>query len=178
MIDPLLQLTLALSLFLLFVSASQHKRSEARRFQAQLDAYALLPGNLVPLMARVLPWLELAIAIALLVPITREAAGFTAMLVLGMYALAVLLNLVRGRRDIDCGCGGTPQPLSYWLVTRNIVLAAGALIVALPTTSRILGAADAAAMIFMSALLVLSYVTVGQLLQNQSALQGWNPYDH
>ncbi|EAQ98231.2 MauE/DoxX family redox-associated membrane protein [Congregibacter litoralis] len=178
MIDPLLELTLALSLFLLFVSAGQHKRWEARRFQAQLDAYKLLPASLSPIVAKSLPLLELAVALALLVPLSRSAAAFAAMMLLVMYALAVLLNLVRGRRDIDCGCGGTPQPLSYWLVFRNIMLAAGALIVMLPTTERALGAMDVGTMIFLTTLLGLCYLTIDQLLQNQSALTGWKPHEH
>ncbi len=36
------------------------------------------------------------------------------------------LNLLRGRRFIDCGCGGAAQPLSIGLVLRNVVLAIGA----------------------------------------------------
>ncbi|MDP5069475.1 MAG: methylamine utilization protein MauE [Congregibacter sp.] len=178
MIDPLLQLTLALSLFLLFVSASQHKRGAARRFVAQLDAYELLPKNLSPIAAAVLPWLELAIGVSLLVPASRSTAAWVAMFVLVLYALAVLINLLRGRRDIDCGCGDTAQPLSYWLVLRNAVLAVSALVITLPVAERALHVADAAAMIFMSALLALCYLTVSQLLHNQGAQSGWSSHEH
>ena len=31
----------------------------------------------------------------------------------------MLINLARGRRYIDCGCGGPGQPISYGLVVRN-----------------------------------------------------------
>jgi hypothetical protein len=34
----------------------------------------------------------------------------------------MLLNLLRGRRWIDCGCGGPGQPISYALLMRNAVL--------------------------------------------------------
>jgi hypothetical protein len=173
-IDPLLPLTIALSLFLLFASASQHKRSDLHRFAAQLEAYELLPARLSNGFARVLPWLELAVALLLLIPATRAMAGFAAALLLVMYALAVLVNLMRGRRNIDCGCGGTPQPLSYWLIARNITLGLGATLLTLPVTARPLHAGDAIAMVMMTFLLVLCYVCIGQLLQNQAAQEGWS----
>lgn len=178
MIDPLLQLTIALSLFLLFVSAAQHKRAEIRRFAAQLEAYDLLPTRLTGSFAVSLPWVELAVGVLLLVPASRGAAGFSAALLLAMYAFAVLVNLLRGRHNIDCGCGGTPQPLSYWLVLRNSVLMVGAALLTLPTTERALHASDAIAMIMMTFLLVLCYLCIGQLLQNQAAQQGWNSHVH
>lgn len=178
MIDPLLHLTIALSLFLLFISASQHKRADNRRFAAQLEAYELLPRTLVSGFARLLPWIELAVGILLLVPASRAMAGFVAGLLLAVYALAVLLNLLRGRRNIDCGCGGIPQPLSYWLVLRNGVLVAAAALLTLPVAARALHAADAFAMIAMTLPLVLCYLCIGQLLQNQAAQQGWNSHVH
>ena len=178
MIDPLLQLTIALSLFLLFVSASQHKRAESRRFAAQLGAYELLPKRLNNGFAASLPWLELAVGVLLLIPASRGFAGFMAVLLLTMYALAVLVNLLRGRHNIDCGCGGTPQPLSYWLVLRNSVLVGGATLLTLPSTGRALHASDAAAMVMMTLLLMFCYLCIGQLLQNQAAQQGWNAHVH
>jgi hypothetical protein len=177
-IDPLLQLTIALSLFLLFISASQHKRADTRRFAAQLDAYELIPKALTSGFARVLPWVELTVGVLLLIPASRAMAGFGAGLLLAVYALAVLLNLLRGRRNIDCGCGGTPQPLSYWLVIRNAVLVAAAALLTLPVSARELHAADAFAMIAMTLLLVLCYLCVGQLLHNLAAQQGWNSHVH
>jgi hypothetical protein len=38
------------------------------------------------------------------------------------------VNLARGRRGLDCACGSRPQALSIWLVIRNIILAAAALV--------------------------------------------------
>ncbi|WOJ92728.1 MauE/DoxX family redox-associated membrane protein [Congregibacter variabilis] len=178
MIDPLLQLTIALSLFLLFVSASQHKRAELRRFAAQLEAYELLPKRLNRIFAVSLPWLELAVGVLLLIPASRGFAGFTAAVLLTMYAFAVLVNLLRGRHNIDCGCGGTPQPLSYWLVLRNSVLVIGAALLTLPGTERTLHVSDAVAMVMMTLLLVCCYLCIGQLLQNQAAQQGWNSHVH
>jgi hypothetical protein len=70
------------------------------------------------------------------VPVTRDPAllGFTGLILL--YAAAMAVNLLRGRRQIDCGCGGEVHPLSWMLVLRNGVLAAAGLAVAGPTIER------------------------------------------
>ena len=54
---------------------------------------------------------------------TRLAAGIAALL-LGLYAAGIVVNLRRGRRHIDCGCGvgSRAQPISAGLVVRNTVL--------------------------------------------------------
>ena len=91
MLDPWLPLVFATALALLFGMAAQHQLGllKNKRFAAQLQAYGLLPEPLVSPLARGLTWLELAIAFALLMP------------------------LLRGRSDIDCGCGDAPQKPSW-----------------------------------------------------------------
>lgn len=178
MIDPLLSLTIALPLSLLFASAAQHKRQDPKRFAAQLDAYALVPTAWLNPVARTLPWLELAVALLLLLPASRPAAGLLAGAVLTVYALAMLLNLWRGRSEIDCGCGAGAQPLSGWLVLRNVCLAGAATLLLVPTSARPLTLADAVAMALLSTLLVLVYLMLEQLLHNHSALAGRTRHEY
>ncbi|MGH8629603.1 MAG: MauE/DoxX family redox-associated membrane protein, partial [Burkholderiales bacterium] len=66
-----------------------------------------------------------------------------------VYALAMGINLARGRRDIDCGCfkSALKQTISGWLIGRNLLLAAAAAALLLPLAGRTTG--------------VLDYVTVG-----------------
>jgi hypothetical protein len=47
-----------------------------------------------------------------------------AFVILGVYTVAMSVNLARGRRYIDCGCGDLPTPLSGWLLLRNGLLMA------------------------------------------------------
>ena len=56
-----------------------------------------------------------------LAPWTEAAAA----LLLSVFAVAMGINLLRGRRHIDCGCfqGTLKQPLSWTLVSRNALLA-------------------------------------------------------
>lgn len=135
MIDPILPLVFATALALLFGMAAQHKLGllKNKRFAAQLQAYQLLPEVMVAPAARALPWLELAVAFCLLIPQTRPAAALLGAALLLLYAAAMAVNLLRGLKDIDCGCGDAPQKLSWFIVARNILLALFALLPLAPT---------------------------------------------
>lgn len=175
MVDPLLQLVIATALSLLFASAALHKRSEPARFRAQLAAYDVLPTARVRAFAAALPWFELGVALLLLPAMTRGAAGLVAALLLLAYAGAMGLNLLRGRADIDCGCGGTAQPLSWSLVLRNAVLAASAALLAASTADRALVASDLLWLVLLIPALAIAYAALGEILRNAALLRPANP---
>lgn len=104
----------------LFASAALHKLRTFTEFTGFMAGYRLLPRVVVPAAAAVIVLAEIvAVAGAL------SASSLTAFLpgaLLLLYAGAMGVNLLRGRRDIDCGCGGTPMPLSWSLVLRNGLL--------------------------------------------------------
>jgi Methylamine utilisation protein MauE len=116
----------ALAGALLFARAAVFKLRDVEAFADTLAAYRILPIDLVEPVARILPALEAACALALLAPWTRSAGEFAAAGLLTVFALAMAVNLMRGRRDIDCGCGDPSrrQPLAWSLVTRNLTFAA------------------------------------------------------
>ena len=74
-------------------------------------------------------------------PATRHFGAALAIALLVMFALAMAINLVRGRTEIDCGCfkSGLRQTVSGWLVGRNLLLAAGTVLLWLPATERAVG---------------------------------------
>ncbi|MEE4186220.1 MAG: MauE/DoxX family redox-associated membrane protein [Gammaproteobacteria bacterium] len=168
MIDPLLVLIISASLALLFFMAARHKMSEPLRFAGTLAAYRILPEAMVPRTARILPYLEMAVVFMILVPPTRPLAALAAAVLLAVYALAMGLNLARGRSDIDCGCGGQPQLLSPWLICRNLVLVAGCGLLLLPVADRRIALADALLLALMTAVLAMLYLMVEQLVRNHS----------
>jgi hypothetical protein len=88
-----------------------------------------------------------------------------------VYAAALATNLLRGRRQIDCGCGlsgaaGGEQPLSWWLVARNVVLASLAGLASLPDSGRDLGIFDALTLAGAMLAAVLLYAGASQLIRN------------
>lgn len=128
--DPLISLAIRCALAAVFAVAAAHKLRDRRYFDGIVLDYRLLPPRLALCVARLLPGLELAVVAGLIVGWT-SAAPAAAALLLG-YAAAITVNLARGRREIDCGCGGPPQRLSGWLVGRNVIMAAAALVLLLP----------------------------------------------
>lgn len=168
MIDPLITLVISASLALLFFMAARHKMTSALEFQGSLSAYEILPEAMVPPVAKVLPYVEMAVAILILIPATREFAAFVAILLLSVYALGMAVNILRGRSNIDCGCGGQPQILSVWLLLRNGVLIAGGGLLLFPASDRTVVWADFLFLILMTTVLAMTYLLVEQLVRNHN----------
>ena len=144
MLDTLLHLTLALALATLLAASAAHKLVAREQWPAIVRQYRLLPEGLATPAAVLLPLAEALAAAALLWPQAQAAGAVTAATLLLVYAAALAINLGRGRSAIDCGCFGPQrrQGIAAWMVGRNLVLAAMALLLLLPTDGRTLGAAE------------------------------------
>ncbi|HEC73431.1 MAG TPA: methylamine utilization protein MauE [Methylophaga aminisulfidivorans] len=110
--DPALTVLATLFVGLVLAVAAISKLRSPDEFQGVVDNYRLLPGFLVAPVARLLPWVELACAIALMVPPAREIAAWVAVGLFVMFALALAINVGRGRTHIDCGCVRRPTSKS------------------------------------------------------------------
>ena len=110
---------------LVFVVAACSKLRHRRLLSGVIANYRLLPDVLVAPVAAVLPFAELAIGLALIAGEAIVAPALAIVLLLG-FAAAMAINIKRGRRSIDCGCGQSHlrQTLNWGLVGRNLVLAA------------------------------------------------------
>lgn len=139
-VDPVLQLLLRAALAVLFAAAAAHKLLDMPAFRASLAAYGLVPSAFLPILSVLLVAGEVIVAMALLPPDSSSAAPYAAAALLLIYTSAILLNLLRGRADIDCGCAGPTrrQSLSVGLVARNLVLLSATLASALPASPRAL----------------------------------------
>ena len=124
-LDPVIGLLLLASFALLFASAALQKWRNLPRFAEALAAYQLLPSRLSPRVHVLVPLIESLIALGLLAGVTRRAAAIAGALLLLCYATAIAANLLRGRRDIACGCGGPhdERTIAAWMVWRNVLLA-------------------------------------------------------
>jgi hypothetical protein len=121
-----LRTALAVLAALVFARAAMLKFRSRATFGGVVDNYDLLPHVLVAPVAFALPIAEGMIAAALPIPAAQQPwAEFAAGILLAVFAVAMGINIARGRRHIDCGCGDSRsrQPLRIGLVARNLVLA-------------------------------------------------------
>ena len=109
-----------------FLPAVVHKIKAWPRFLASMQAYRLLPVSLVKPAAVLLVSFEIC-ALVLLVGGTfvgLASVGFIlAGLLLGLYFIVILVNVLRGRQFIDCGCGDEPTAIGWLVLLRNLILA-------------------------------------------------------
>lgn len=167
---------LVLRVLLSFVLARAvlHKWRARAHFVEQVRAYRLLPDALVAPVGMVLLIAETSAAIALLDP-AWQAPALVAAALFATYAAAMAINLVRGRTEIDCGCGGplaARTTIDWLLVSRNALLVVAALIVfaivipALPSIQRLI-------VLPASAVTVLLYEAVEQAIANRQRVLRW-----
>lgn len=166
--DPIAVGAIVGALALVMFAAAWHKLSGPDAFAAALAGYQILPSWAVEPTARVLPVIEAVLGVGILVPVSRPfALPVLAGVVVG-YALAIAVNLARGRRNIDCGCGGATHPVSWGLVVRNLVLAAAALLASRPMLDRAVDWFDATTLVLGVLAFYGLYVMADELLRQAS----------
>ena len=166
--DPLVAALLRSALALLFLVAASHKARDLGGFRATLADYHLLPEGASAFAAPLVAASEIAVAAALALPGLRLPAPLSAAGLLAVYTAAIAINLARGRRHIDCGCAGPirRQPLSGWLIARNVALMAAALVCLLPPRPRPLVWIDALTLLGGVTGLAALYAAVDRLIAN------------
>lgn len=171
-LDPLPALVLRAALALLFAAAAWHKLRDIGAFRAALDGYGLLPPLWAVPAGALLIAAEIGVALGLCLPGVGRVAALGGAALLALYGGAMAAALRQGRAGIDCGCAGPAhrQPLRPALIGRNAVLAAAALLAALPAGARPLGALDALAGVAATVTLVALYAAGERLLVTAPAL--------
>ena len=179
MLDPVIITAISIGLGLMFLLAAYHKLSHGSEFRVTLLEYQLLPEWTISPASRVIPMVEILLGVSWLVPWSGQAITAVASAgLLGIYALAIGINLSRGRVHFDCGCsfGGkddNEQFLSGGLVVRNLILIAAALITLLPATTRSLGFGDYAILVAVLLAATLLFTAANQLISNRAAINTW-----
>ena len=170
--DPIIGATAILLLVAVLGGASWHKFLDRIAFRETLRDYQVLPEASVGPAATIVPAVELAACVLLVLPGTRAIGASIAAMLLAGYALAIGLNLARGRTDIDCGCswGGGTQPISTWLIGRNALLIAIAAVAATPWSARTLGLIDGLVILAAASFAFLIYHAADRLIANQALL--------
>ena len=143
-LDPTLGWILRLFLAATFARALSGKLRSPTEFASAIRGYELIPATLVGSFTALLLAIECLLVPTLLIPAFSNLSASAAAGLLCLYTLGIGINLVRGRRDIDCGCAGprNRQNLHELLIVRNLVYAGFALAAAMPTGTRALGWLD------------------------------------
>jgi len=127
-----LALALRIVLGAIFIYAAYLKLHESwRLFAMDIDAYGVLPSNGIwlELVARTLPWLEAALGVWLIAGFwLRGSATLAAAMMLGFIGLMTWARL-KGL-NINCGCFGTGEKISWITMLRDGSLLAAALLLA------------------------------------------------
>lgn len=178
MLDPLIGTILSIGFGLMLLLASVHKLSEFSRFRAVLADYRVMPAFIVPVVAAVLPIVEIVLGLTWLFAanIVVPAAATAALLVL--YSSGIATNLLRGRVHISCGCGfgkstGADDALSWGLVLRNAALLVAASAATLPVTQRTVGLLDYVTLVAALLAIILLFAAANQLIRNGAAIRSW-----
>jgi uncharacterized membrane protein YphA (DoxX/SURF4 family) len=123
-VDPVIVTIARLLLASLFASAAWHKLADLTAFRIVLHDYRVLPPVLVTPATAVVVTTEIALCAGFAHPASAPLAAWVAVVLLASYGVAIAVNLVRGRRTLECGCAPSAyrQPLSEWLLLRNAAL--------------------------------------------------------
>ncbi|MBH0332188.1 methylamine utilization protein MauE [Brevibacillus brevis] len=118
-----LGLLFRLILAFLFLSTFVSKISDMGTHLSIVRAYQIIPYSWSKGFTYLDLGLQVSVAVSLLIGLFTTLGLFLAILLLGVYTLAISINLARGRKKISCGCGGMAGNhfLSWKLVLRNLV---------------------------------------------------------
>jgi uncharacterized membrane protein YphA (DoxX/SURF4 family) len=113
-----------LYLGVVFLMACAHKIAHPEVFALDIAAYQLLPTELVNLVAIILPWVELATGVMLIVGWRGRAAALLVAAMMAVFMVALGFALAEGI-DVSCGCfapGVAEQdPISAMTMLRDSV---------------------------------------------------------
>lgn len=128
-----------LVLGLVFVYAAYTKLKQPWLvFAMSIDSYQLLPEWAVLAVARILPWLELLLGLALLIGYKLRYVALAATVILTVFFVLMLRAFGKGM-GIDCGCFGVGEALTGKTLARDgslLAIAVLTTVLAFRATSR------------------------------------------
>ena len=120
---------LRLVLGAIFVVAAWIKLREPwALFALAIDGYQVLPEWAVEVVARALPWFELLLGVALIAGVWRHVSAAAASLLLAAFFAMMVRAMIKGMQ-IDCGCFGPGDRLSWITLARDGALLGSSLFV-------------------------------------------------
>jgi methylamine utilization protein MauE len=172
-VDPVLAWMAAAAAAAIFAASGALKFYDLETFRSSVANYRLLPQILEAPFAWLAPVVETAAALGLLLVPIRSSAAFALILLLGIFTGAIVINLARGRTDIDCGCFGPAlrQRLSWWLTLRNAVLFLLLIVAAMPVDGRAMHFLDYTTVLMSASTIIILYAAANYLIANAPGLR-------
>jgi uncharacterized membrane protein YphA (DoxX/SURF4 family) len=103
----------------IFLAAGYLKLREPwLQFAVSINSLKIVPDNLLEPVARILPWGELVLGLAILSGIWLRWSALLASLTLGAF-LSVLVRSYAMGLQVDCGCFGSGEPLGPKTLARD-----------------------------------------------------------
>ena len=101
--NDLLTVVLRVAVGVTLIYASIYKINDPGAFAKSIYYYHLVPGDLINLMALILPWIELLCGLALILGLFYHGAVVLVNVMMVTFIFALSAAIVRGI-DIECGC--------------------------------------------------------------------------
>lgn len=155
--------TITTFLVIVLARAAWHKFDRFLETVGFAQGYGLVPHEWTVPIVRGLMLIEAAMVLCLLLPSTRVLAGLGAAGLFAGYGLLMAWALLKGRSEIDCGCGGAPQIVSGFTLARNAVLTLLALSVAALPETIVVRPLEAIAAISAGLVLTAVFATIERL---------------
>lgn len=115
-------LTARVYLAMVFLFACAHKIASPEDFALDIATYQILPTLLINPMAVILPFVEAAAGVLLLVGFRTKAAALLIFGMMAVFTAAVSIALAQGL-DMSCGCfaskGAAEDPISWKTIVRD-----------------------------------------------------------
>lgn len=162
-LSALAAVTITTFLVVVLTRAAWHKFDRFLETVGFAQGYGLVPHHWVIPIVRALMLAEIIAVMALILPATQAFGALVAAALFAGYGLLMGTALARGRREIDCGCGGLPQIVSGFTLGRNAVLVALSLCVAAFPVTAAVPPVDAAAAIGAGLVLTAIYTNIERL---------------
>ncbi|HPC35970.1 MAG TPA: MauE/DoxX family redox-associated membrane protein [Candidatus Marinimicrobia bacterium] len=115
----------------LFIYAAIGKIIHPEKFAVVVYNYRVLPIELVNIVAILVPWLEIAIGVTLILGVWLETAAFLLCILTIGFIVLIISAIVRGL-NIECGCFTLTKEgalVSWKRVAEDVLILAGGLFI-------------------------------------------------
>lgn len=172
------RLFLRLLLGFILVSTAVSKSTHLQQFRQGIIDYQVIPYRLErriafsALLAVCIPFAELIAGFSFLTGLLLVLTLVLAIALFILFSYAIVYNLLKGRTDLSCHCGGTlgNHRISWWLVGRNVLFIVCTLFLLIPsadpfTLSQVVrGSSTLDVRLWVSVALPVGLLVVGVLL--------------